>query len=203
MRSPDLGTRRQSRGPRSSRSQSSQCCAPGSAPTSRSPPRAAPPTESTQSAPPACAHPSPPRRRPRPQPAPPEPTNRPAPPGGARLQRPPTLRQRPEQVQLERQQRPPSAATSAELCCPPSRAPAGGLGRRTGSQGVGAGVAARRVPPRPPRARQFRGRRAAAGHRGPCAPGHAARPPPRAPEWAGTRQLPLRGNAPGRAAARG
>nr|XP_025719417.1 basic salivary proline-rich protein 1-like [Callorhinus ursinus] len=87
---------------------------------------------------------------------------------------PPTLSQRPEQVQLQRQERPPSAPPArAQLCRrPPAalpRVPAGALGRREGSPGPPPPLGAGGGPPRPPRAR-----RAAA------APGHAEEelPPP-------------------------
>ncbi|XP_032728210.1 proline-rich protein 2-like [Lontra canadensis] len=120
-----------------------------------------------------------PRRPPRgpdgsgsPRPRAPAPTPAPAPrPGPA-----PTLSQRPEQVQLQRQERPPSAPPArAQLCRrPPAalpRVPAGALGRRAGSAGPPPPLGAGRGPPRPPRAR-----RAAA------APGHAEEePPPPAP----------------------
>nr|XP_051698313.1 translation initiation factor IF-2 [Oryctolagus cuniculus] len=101
--------------------------------------------------------------------------------GGARLpgahSRPrpaPTLSQRPQQVQLEQQQRPPPAAR-AELCRPPP----GGAWRRAGSRALAAEAGARPGP------RALRGRRAAGGHRGPGTPDHAEELPPGAPRRTG------------------
>lgn len=90
---------------------------------------------------------------------------------------PPTLRQRPQQVQLEQQQRPPSAARP-QLCRPPARARPGGLGRRSQPGALGVAVVAGPALPRPPGPRTLRGRRTAAARHGGPGAGHAAEPPP-------------------------
>lgn len=91
----------------------------------------------------------------------------------------PTLSQRPKQVQLQRQERPPSAPPARTQLCrrPPAalpRVPARALGRRAGSPGPPSPpLRAGRGPPRPPRARSAT-----------AAPGHAEEelpPPPPAP----------------------
>ena len=143
----------------------SRCPAPGTRRESATEPaeeRRAPNSEARRPAPLRSSERhsgAPPRVRPAPRPA-------------------PTLSQPPEQVQLQRRERPPSAPPArAQLCrWPPGALPlvlAEAPGRRAGSPGPPPPpLGARQGPPRPPRAR-----RAAAG-RQPHAPGHAEEPPP-------------------------